>query len=157
MKTSFIVKKDELKVVMERVFDAPRELVWKTITDPGSVPKWWGPAKFKTVVDKMDFRVGGQWRFLNVAGDGQEFAFNGVYKEIVPMEKVVDTFNFEPIGPGHEMTETMVLEVVDGNKSKATQTSVYQNLADLEGMVNSGMESGAVETWERLAELVEKK
>lgn len=141
---------------MERVFDAPRELVWKIITDPKMLPKWWGPTRFETVVDKMDFQVGGKWRFVHKGG-GQEYAFHGTYKEIVPMQKITDTFNFEPIGLGHEMTETMILEELPDGKTKATQTSVFQNIQDLEGMVGSGMESGAVETWERLAELVEKK
>jgi uncharacterized protein YndB with AHSA1/START domain len=154
-KTTFTVKKDKLAVVLERVFDAPRDLIWKVISDPQMVPKWWGPAQFETVVDKMDFRVGGEWRFIHKA-DGQEYAFHGVYKEIVPNERVSDTFNFEPIGPGHELVETMVLEDIGNNQTKMATTSVYNNIEDLEGMVNSGMEGGATETWERLAKLVEK-
>jgi uncharacterized protein YndB with AHSA1/START domain len=154
-KTTFTVKKDELKVIMERVFDAPRELVWKTMTDPKLISQWWGPAMFETRVDKMDFKVGGEWRYIHGA-NGQEFGFHGIYKEIVPMEKISDTFNFEGIPAGHEMVETMVLEDLGNGKTKATMTSVYQNIQDLEGMVGSGMEGGAVETWERLAKLVEK-
>lgn len=156
-KTSFTVKKESLQVVMERVFDAPREMVWKTMTDPEKIPQWWGPAQYETRVDKMDFKVGGQWRFIQKGKDEMEFAFSGVYKEIIPNHKVSDTFNYEPIGPGHEMVETMVLEDIGNNQTKALQTSVYSSIQDLEGMVNSGMEGGAVETWERLAELVEKK
>lgn len=155
-KTSFTVQKDKLQVVMERVFEVPRALVWKVITDPKFIPQWWGPAQFETVVDKMDFRVGGEWRFIHKGG-GQEYAFHGVYKEIVPIEKISDTFNFEPIGPGHEMVETMLLEDMGNGQTKATQTSAYNNIEDLEGMVNSGMEGGAVETWERLAHLVESE
>lgn len=155
-KISFTIKKEELKVVMERVFDAPRELVWKVLTDPQMVPKWWGPAKYETKVEKMDFRVGGEWRFVH-KGEGQEYAFYGVYKKIEPPHIISDTFNFEPIGPGHEMVETMALEDIGNNQTKATQTSVYNNIEDLEGMVGSGMESGAVETWERLAQIVEKR
>src|SRR5690348_13164494 len=107
LKTSFTVQKDKLQVVMQREFNAPPELVWKIMTDPAMVPKWWGPAKYETVVEKMDFKVGGEWRFINI-DNGQRYAFHGIYKEIVPNEKVTDTFNFEPIGPGHEMVETMV-------------------------------------------------
>ena len=154
-KTTFTVKKDELKVVMERVFDAPRELVWKIISDPKMVPKWWGPERFETIVDKMDFRVGGEWRFIHKA-EGEQHSFHGIYQEIVPLEKISDTFNYEPIGPGHEMVETLVLEATPDGKTKAAQTSAFKNIEDLEGMVNSGMEDGATETWERLAALAEK-
>ena len=155
-KTTFTVKKDALQIILERVYDAPRELIWKIISDPQMIPKWWGPAQFETTVDKMDFRVGGQWRFIHKGG-GQEHPFHGVYQEIIHNEKVVDTFNYEPIGPGHEMVETMVLEDIGNHQTRMTTTSLYQNIQDLEGMVNSGMESGATETWERLATIVEKK
>ena len=154
-KTTFTVQKEQIQVVMERVFNAPRELVWKTITNPELVPQWWGPAKYKTLVEKMDFRVGGEWRFVQ-EDNGQQFAFHGVYKEIIPFQKVTDTFNYEPVGPGHEMTETMVLEDLGDGTTKATQTSVFASAEDLEGMVGSGMEQGATETWERLATLIEK-
>ena len=155
-KTNFSVNKNELSVVMDRVFDATPEQIFKIISDPKLIPQWWGPKQFTTRVDKMDFRVGGEWRFIH-QGNGQEFAFHGVYKEIVPNEKVSDTFNFEGFPGDHEMVETMTLESLEGNKTKMTTTSVYKNIQDLEGMVNGGMEGGAKETWERLAELVEKK
>jgi uncharacterized protein YndB with AHSA1/START domain len=154
-KTTFTVKKEDLQVVLNRVFDATPEVIWKVISDPAMVPKWWGPAQYETVVDKMDFRVGGEWRFVQ-KDEGQDYAFHGVYKEIIPNEKVSDTFNFEPIGPGHELVETMVLEDIGDGKTNMTTTTVYQNIQDLEGMVNSGMEGGATETWERLATIVEK-
>jgi len=152
--TTFSVNKQNLEVVIERVFNAPKELIWKVISDPNMIPKWWGPAQFETVVEKMDFRVGGQWRFIHKNGT-QEYAFHGVYKEIVPLEKVTDTFNFEPIGPGHEMVETMTLADLGDGTTKVTTVSKFQNIADLEGMVGSDMESGARQTWERLAKLVE--
>jgi len=156
-KTTFTVHKDKLEVVIEREFNAPREFIWKVVTDPEMVPKWWGPSKYETKVDKMDFRVGGEWRFLNIDKDGNAFAFHGVYKEIMPNEKVVDTFNFEPIGPGHELTETMRLTDNGNGKTKMSTTTAYPNIQDLEGMVNSGMEGGATETYERIAALVENK
>ena len=88
--------------------------------------------------------MGGQWRFVH-KGNGQEFSFHGVYKKIEPPSVVSDTFNFEGIPEGHEMIETMVLEDLGNGTTKATQTSVFQNLQDLEGMTGSGMEGGAVE------------
>lgn len=151
--TTFTVYRDELKVVMERVFDAPRDLVWKIITDPEFIPKWWGPERHPTVVEQMDVQINGRWRYICEV-DGNEMAFSGIYKEIDPPFKLVQTFNFEPIGPGHESTETAVLEETPDGKTKLTMTSVYNTIHDLEGTVESGMEGGARESWERLVKIV---
>ncbi len=138
-KTTFTVKKENLEVVLDRVFDATPEAIWKIISDPTMIPQWWGPAKYPTVVDKMDFRVGGEWRFIQ-KDNGQEFAFHGVYKEIIPAQKVTDTFNFSARGGsasggeptfvqvGHELVETMVFTDAGDGKTKMTTTTKYQNI-----------------------------
>ncbi len=153
-KKKFTLKREEREVVNERIFDAPCELVWKVYTDPELVPKWWGPKYLTTTVDKMDVRVGGVWRFVQRDQDGKEYAFNGDYREIVPHERLVYTFEFEGM-PGHVLIETITFEELDG-KTKMTDTAHYQTIEDLDGMLESGMEEGATETMDRLAELVEK-
>src|SRR5437879_11178471 len=101
---------------MTRTLDAPRELVFKTMLDPDLIPRWWGPRRYSTIVDKMDVRVGGKWRYANRAADGNEFWFNGEYREIVPPERVVQTFEFEPMA-GHISVDTLTLEEIgDGRK-----------------------------------------
>jgi uncharacterized protein YndB with AHSA1/START domain len=154
-KTHFTVKRDELAVMIDRVFDAPRETVWKTLTDPKAIPRWWGPRNQTTTVEKMDVKVGGAWRYISRDEAGTTYAFHGVYREIDPPKRISDTFNFEGIPPGHELVETATLEDL-GGRTRMTTVSRYANVEDLDGMVGSGMESGAVESWERLAELVEK-
>ncbi|MDW7733633.1 MAG: SRPBCC domain-containing protein [Methanolobus sp.] len=153
--TDFAVNKEKLEVVIKHIFDAPRELVWKTITDPNSIPDWWGPGNMTTVVDKMDVKKGGAWRYVHKDEQDNEYGFNGVYKEVKEPEVLSDTFNYEPIGPGHELTETMELEELEGGKTKATSVSRYNTLEDLEGMVQSGMKEGVIETYDRLDELLE--
>jgi uncharacterized protein YndB with AHSA1/START domain len=138
---------------MTRVFDFPRELVFKAMTDPQAVPKWWGPRSVTTRVDKMDVRPGGAWRFIHTGEDG-EYAFNGVYREIVPPARLVYTFEFEPM-PGHVLVETITLEDL-GGKTKMTDTSLFDNVEDRDGMLQSGMESGATETMDRLEELLQE-
>jgi uncharacterized protein YndB with AHSA1/START domain len=152
--TNFTFNRPERTVVIERVFEAPAEVVWRTITDPDLIPRWWGPAKYPTRVETMDVRVGGRWRFISEDEQGNEMPFSGVYKELDPPYRLVQTFNFEPIGPGHESTETSVLEEMPGGRTRMTVTAVYGTLEDYDGMVESGMESGARETWQRLAELL---
>lgn len=153
-KTTFTVKREERKIIIERTFDAPRELVFKAFTDPKSIPQWWGPRYLTTTVDKMDVRPGGVWRFINRDANGNEYAFNGKYLEVAPPERLSYTFEFEAM-PGQVSVETATFEE-RGGKTKVTATAVFETLEGFDGMVNSGMEAGAVETWERLAELVEK-
>ena len=153
-KTLFAVERDERRVVMERIFDAPPDLVWKTITNPNLIPQWWGPEKYPTTVDVMDVREGGAWRFISTDAEGNEFAFSGIYLEVDPPKRLVQTFNYEPIGPGHESTETMILRETEDGRTKVTMTSVFNSFEDFDGMVESGMEGGARETWERLARLL---
>jgi uncharacterized protein YndB with AHSA1/START domain len=154
-KTTFTIKRDELKVAMVRTFDAPIETVFRAHTDPHAIPNWWGPRRQTTTVDMMDVRVGGGWRYVCRDGSGNEYAFHGVYKRIDPPKLLVATFNFEGIPGNHELLQTATFEDL-GRKTKVTSTATYANVADLDGMVASGMESGATESWDRLAELVEK-
>jgi len=140
------------EIVGTRTFDAPRDLVFKTMTDPNLVPRWWGPRNHTTKVDEMEVRPGGRWRYVQHDTDGNEAAFHGVYHDVSAPERLVFTFEFEGV-PGHVLLETVTLEEVDG-KTRLTDQSVFQSVADRDGMVASGMESGATETMDRLEELV---
>jgi uncharacterized protein YndB with AHSA1/START domain len=153
-KTNFIAEPGKQEIVMTRVFDAPRELVFKACTDPNLIPQWWGPKYLTTTVDRMDVKQGGIWRFIHHDADGNKYAFHGVYHEILSPERLIYTFEFEPV-PGHVSLETATFEEHDG-KTKLTDRSVFQTIEDRDGMLQSGMEEGAVETWDRLAELLEK-
>jgi uncharacterized protein YndB with AHSA1/START domain len=152
--TKFTLPSDR-EIVMTRVFDARRELVFKAITDPNLIPKWWGPAVLTTTVDQMDVQKGGIWRFVQHDPEGNEFAFNGVYLAVIPPELIQDTFEFEGM-PGHIIMETMVLEELD-NRTKLTVTSLFETVEDRDGILESGMEAGAIESWDRFAEILEKE
>lgn len=141
------------ELVITRVFDAPRELVFKTHTDPALIPKWWGPRGFTTTVDKMEVRPDGVWRFVQRGQDGKEYAFNGVYREVVPPERLVQTFEFEGM-PGHVLLQTATFED-QGRKTKLTTTALFQSVEDRDGMLKTGMKEGATETLDRFAELLE--
>jgi len=147
-----VTRVSDTELHLTREFDAPRDLVWKAMTDPALMSRWWGPRRYKTVVDMMDVRPGGKWRMRNIAADGGEHAFRGEYREIVPPERIVMTFEYEPL-PGHISVETMTLTERDGRTLLSVRDQ-FSSKEDLEGMVNSGMESGARETYERLDELV---
>ncbi len=142
----------DLEIVMTRVFDAPRALVFEAYTDPRHVPHWWGLRGNTTIVDKMDVRPGGQWRYIQRAPDGTEYAFNGEYREVAPPERLVSTFEFEGM-PGHIAVDAAQFDERDG-KTTLTVTSTFTTKEERDGMLQSGMEGGANETWDRLAELL---
>jgi uncharacterized protein YndB with AHSA1/START domain len=152
---NLVVEREQLAFSMSRVFDASRELVWKVYTDPQLVPRWWGPHRYSTIVDKMELRVGGVWRYIQSDTEGNEFAFNGIYKEIRPPERLVYTFEFEPMA-GHISTDTITFEALPDGKTRITARTIFDSLEDLEGMLQSGMEDGSVETWDRLEALLAK-
>jgi uncharacterized protein YndB with AHSA1/START domain len=141
------------EIIMARVFDAPRELVFQVMTDPTLIPQWWGQRDTTTIVDKMDMQAGGLWRYIQRDQQGNEFAFHGVYHSITAPERMVDTFEFEGM-PGHVLLETMTLESQADGKTKVTVSSVFQSVADRDGMLSSGMEAGANESYDRLEELL---
>jgi uncharacterized protein YndB with AHSA1/START domain len=142
----------DVEIATQHVFDAPRELVFKIYTDPASIPQWWGPRYLTTTVEQMEMKPGGAWRFVQRDQAGNVYVFSGVYREIVPPEKVVNTFEFEELA-GHRIVETAVFEDL-GDKTRLRVTSLFQSKDDRDGMIASGMETGMTESWERLAELL---
>lgn len=145
------------EILITREFDAPRELVFKVCTDPKLIPQWWGPRYLSTEVDRMDVRPGGQWRFINRDAGGNEYAFHGVYHEVLAPERIIDTFEFEGLPEtGHVTLETMKLEALPGGRTRLTTQSVFQSVADRDATLQSGMEEGVRETYDRFAELLEK-
>jgi uncharacterized protein YndB with AHSA1/START domain len=152
-KSEMQVKKlSDTELQITREFDAPREIVFRALTDPTLLPKWWGPRRYKTVVDTMDARPGGKWRMRNIAADGGEHAFRGEFREVKAPERIVWTFEYEPLA-GHVSVETLTLTERDG-RTLLTVHDAFSSKEDLDGMLQSGMESGAAESYDRLAELL---
>jgi uncharacterized protein YndB with AHSA1/START domain len=142
----------DLEFVMTREFDAPRELVFKAFTDPELIPQWWGQRNTTTIVEQMDVRPGGKWRYISRGQNGEEYAFRGEYLEVVPPERIVQTFEFEPM-PGHIVTDAASFEERDG-RTTLTAVSTFATKEDRDGMIETGMEAGAAESYDRLEELL---
>ena len=153
-RTKIIAERGKQEIVITRIFDAPRNLVFEAYTDPKLIARWCGPRRFATIVDKMDLKPGGIWRFINRDKAGREYAFHGVYHEVRSPERLVHTFEFEDI-PGHVSLETVTFVELNG-RTRVTGKSVFQTVEDRDGMLESGMEEGASETMDRLAELLAK-
>ena len=142
----------EREIRIERVFDAPRDRVFAVYTDPQLIPEWWGPRGTTTIVDVMEPRAGGQWRFVAREADGSETAFRGTYREVTAPERIVQTFEWEGM-PGHVSVETAEFEDL-GDRTRVVTTSVFHTPEERDGMLGSGMESGMNETYQRLDELL---
>ena len=146
-RTATVTTPTDREIQVERVFDAPRDRVFAAFTDPKLIPEWWGPLGTTTVVDQMDVRPGGSWRFLIHTSDGSETGFRGTYREITPPERVVQTFEWEGM-PGHVSVDTAVFEDL-GERTKMTATSIFHTPEERDGMLASGMERGLNETYSR--------
>jgi uncharacterized protein YndB with AHSA1/START domain len=142
----------EQTIVLSRTFDAPKRLVYTVCTTPAHMKNWWGPRGFTMPVCEIDLRVGGGYRYVQRSSEGQEFGFHGVYREIVPNERIVCTFVFEPM-PEHEAVETMTL-VENNGKTTLTTTIWHASVEARDGHFQSGMARGAEESFERLAEII---
>jgi uncharacterized protein YndB with AHSA1/START domain len=150
------VDKEKLEIRMSRVLDAPRERVWEAHIDPKAIEQWWGPRRYKTKVEKLEPKVGGKWKFINVDTDGTQHVFYGEFLEIVKPEKLTWTFTYEPY-PQSVAIDALNFEELPDGKTKLTSLSTYPSIEALEGMLQGGMTEGATETWDRLEELVTKK
>lgn len=143
--------------IATRTFAAPRALVWKVMTDPQHVVRWWGTDGQRNEITSFDFRPGGKWRIISHEPDGQDYIFVGEYREIVEPEKFVWTFGMENMFFGKTLVETHTFEEVAG-VTHYKSVSNFDSIEDRDGMVASGMETGMVHGFgvmdEILAELV---
>ena len=152
-RTSFLVKPGEKDIVLEGVLSAPREEVWTAYTNPELVPSWWGSKKMTTMVEKMSFREGGQWRFVQLDPLGKEHDFNGRYLKIVPYRIIIYTFEFED-DPGHVALETITFKDGGSNQTKIRIDSHFETVEDRDQMLGEGLVKITTESLERLSEIL---
>jgi uncharacterized protein YndB with AHSA1/START domain len=147
-----VTKPSDREFRVERVFDAPRDRVFAILTDPELIPEWWGPRGTTAIVEEMDPKRGGSWCFLIRSTDGSETRFRGTYREVSPPERIVQTFEWSGM-PGHVSVETATLEDL-GEQTRLVSVSVFHQTEERDGMLDSGMEGGMNETYERLDEVL---
>ena len=144
--------KQELFITRE--FEAPRELVFNAFTDPALMVRWLGPCDMSLKIDKYVRGSGGNWRFIHTDKGGNEYGFHGVCHEENAPERLIRTFEFEGLPEtGHVVLETAKFEPLPGNRTRLTIQSVFQSVADRDGMVQAGMEGGVKESHQKLDEL----
>ncbi len=137
---------------MSREFDAPRDVLYRAYTEPDLLVRWLGPRRMTMVLDRWDVRDGGAWRYVHRDEAGNEFGFHGVFHGTPTPERMVQTFEFEG-APGHVSLQALTFEERDGRTTVRTH-SVFQSVQARDAMVESGMESGVNEGFDRLEELL---
>jgi uncharacterized protein YndB with AHSA1/START domain len=155
-KTTITAEPGKQELFITREFDAPCEVIFKAYTDPKLFAQWVGPRDYTMKLETFEPKSGGRYRYIHVDKAGNEYGFHGVFHEISP-EQMIQTFEFEGLPEsGHVSIETLKLDSLPGGRSRVTIHAVYQSVFDRDGMIQSGMERGVNEGYERLDALLEK-
>ena len=152
-RTEVVSLADVPGIRITREFDAPVERVFRAWTDPDLFSRWIGPRSIDTAIQHWDARTGGSWRYAALR-DGEEVArFYGSFHEVRPNERLVQTFTWEGAPDGVSL-ETLTLEDLGDGRTRTVALSVMQSFEERDAMVASGMETGVVEGYEKLDELL---
>ena len=142
---------NDREIHVERIFDAPRDRVWRAYTDPALLAQWWGRAN-KLVIEKYELERGGHWRFVEHSDHGVH-GFEGRFREIAPPERIVMTFEWDGM-PGYPSVDTVVFEDLGDGRTRLRSTTLFYTREERDGMLNSGMEGGMNESFEALDRLL---
>jgi uncharacterized protein YndB with AHSA1/START domain len=150
--TQIVADPDVPLVRIVREFDAPKEKVFRAHTDPDLLVQWLGPRSLEMRIDHFDCRSGGSYRYIH-SRDGEEYAFRGCFHEVRPDELIVQTFTFEGFPEGVAL-EKLVFEDLGDGRTRLTATSLVDSFEGRDAFVASGMETGIVEGYERLDDVL---
>lgn len=141
----------EREIRIERVFDAPRERVWRAFTEAELVAQWWGRGN-ELEIERLEVERGGHWRFVEHGRDGVH-GFEGRYREVTPPERLVHTFEWDGM-PGYVVLETVTFEDLGDGRTKVVNTSLFYTSEERDGMLEAGMEQGLNESYAALDRLL---
>ena len=150
-----ITTPSDREIVVTRAFDAPRDLVFEAWTKPEHVRHWWGWRSSTMIVCEAEVRPGGSWRYVTREESGVEVPFTGVYREVTPPERVVHTeiYDVAPFNSGDPAVTTVTFREEAG-RTTVTATTLYPTKEIRDTVLQSRMEAGAAESYDRLAELL---
>jgi len=142
-----LTKPSDREIRVERIFNAPRDRVFKAMTDEKLIAQWWGRGN-PLVIEKFEPVRGGHWRFVEHSKDG-EHGFEGRFREVSPPDRIVQTFEWDGM-PGHVIIETATLEDLGDGRTKFVNVSLFHTTEERDGMMQSGMEGGMNESYDAL-------
>ena len=156
-KTVVTAEPGKQELFITREFDAPRDLVFRAHVDPELYVQWVGPRDLAMTIQKFEMVDGGSYEYTHER-DGHRYAFFGVSHEVKAPERIIGTFEFDGLPErGHVIMGKTLFEELPNGRSKVVHQSVFFSVADRDGMVQSGMEQGVEEGYEKLDALLEKE
>jgi len=144
---AIVTKHGEREVRIERILNASRDRVWRAFTEEKLIAQWWGRGN-KLVVEKFEPKRGGHWRFIEHTDHGV-FGFEGRYREVTPQERIVRSFEWDGM-PAHVAIEHIDFVDLGDGRTKIITVSLFHTAAERDGMMQSGMEGGANQSYEAL-------
>jgi uncharacterized protein YndB with AHSA1/START domain len=142
-----LTRTSEREVRIERVFNAPRERVWRAHTDPKLLAQWWGRGN-RLVIERYELERGGHWRFIEHSDHGVH-GFEGRFREVTPMDRLSMTFEWDGM-PGYPAVSTATFEDLGDGRTRLVSTMQFYTPGELDGMMSSGMEAGMNESYAAL-------
>ena len=149
--TTTLTLPSDREVRTERIFAAPRELLWRALTDPALVAQWWGRGN-RLVIERLEVARGGHWRFVEHAPEGIH-GFEGRFREVTPPERMVQTFEWDGM-PGHVLVQTMELEALGSDRTRLVTTALFHTSEERDGMIDAGMQEGLDQSYVALDRLL---
>ena len=147
-----ITLRGDTDFLITREFDAPRELVWRAVTEPELAKRWFHANRAEVVSAEIDLRVGGGWRYVSQLPDGSTFAFYGEFREIEPVSRIVQTEVFEPF-PEAGSVNTMTLEDLGNGRTRLTVLVQHSAAEHRTAQLESGMEAGMQDAYDLLEDV----
>lgn len=139
------------EIEITRIFDAPRELVWRAFTERELIAQWWGRGN-KLDIERFEPEQGGHWRFVEHHEGGSD-GFEGRFREVTPPERIVQTFEWDGM-PGYVAVNTATFVDLGDGRTKVVSTSLFHTTEERDGMLSSGMEGGLSESYAALDRLL---
>ena len=151
-RTSTMTTSRDREIHIERIFDAPRDCVWRATIEPELVAQWWGRGH-ELDVEALEVEPAGRWRFVEHAPDGNVSGFQGTYSEVDPPERQVQTFEFDGM-PGHISVQTATFQDLEDGRTRLMVDVTFDSKEDRDGMMASGMKGGMDQSYEALDKLL---
>lgn len=150
--TATVTTPGDRQIRTERIFNAPRGLVWKAMTQPELLSQWWGRGN-RLDIERLEFERGGHWRFVEHAPEGIN-GFEGRFREVTPPERIVQTFEWDGM-PGHVAVTTITLEDLGDGRTRVIAETLFHTTEERDGMLHSGMEQGLNQSYAALDSVLE--
>ncbi len=139
------------EIRIERVFNAPRERVWRAFTEPDLIAQWWGRGN-PLDIERLEVMQGGHWRFVEHSSEGTD-GFEGRFREVTPPERLVQTFDWDGM-PGYVAIDTATFEDLGDGRTRVVTLSQFFTKEERDGMLSSGMETGLAQSYAALDRLL---